>query len=660
MNKIKHKILVMGCLLISLCFVTSCSSNFKRGKKKYDLHEFHEAIKYFEKAEASGHPKKETHFYIAESYRMSNQMRKALPFYQKAIEARSREDEARFHYAECLKFMGKYKESHVLYEKYAKTGKNYKLRKKARTEIKNLEKLEKMVKEEHHYTVTNCEGLNTKNAEFSPMIHKGKMVFTSARKETIFSGNGASYLGIYSHEFNQPTKFDDQAKLYEGEIHHDTEHDASPTFARNGSFMIFARSGNKKKGRRTTDLFISRRKADGSWGEAELLEISSDKAWDACPSISPDGKRLYFASDRKGGAGGNDIWMANLTSSGRAFNVRNLGRQINTSHSEKFPYVDNKGKLYFSSTGHWGLGGLDLFVATRRNGKITVENLGVPFNSPADDFGIIYNTDSTGYFSSDREGGKGGDDIYHFLDETPKTKTFNYFLAIDVAVEDTVTQEDIPLPKSKVEIYEGTIASIKKGNKPIHTFTADAKGHIKEFPVKTKTDYVIKAGNSVSKIQYITTEEEYSMLGREADQDDPKYKKAVNDIHLQTTVYLKPVLGYEFEAIIFYDFARWEIRPDAAKELDERVLTFLKDNPTLIVELGSHTDARGTDQNNLILSQKRAKSAVDYLISKGIDPDRIKAKGYGETDLKIKDAKTEEEHQANRRTTLKVLGIMSE
>lgn len=658
MNKIKHKILVMGGVLASLFFVTSCSSNFKLGKKKYDLHEYHEAIKFFEKAEASGHPQKETHFYIAEAYRMSNQMRKALPFYQKAIEAHSREDEARFHYAECLKFMGKYKEAHVLYERYAKNGKNYKLRKKARTEIKSIEKLEEMVKEEHHYTITNCQGLNTKNAEFSPMIHKGKMVFTSARKETIFSGNGAAYLGIYAHKFDHPTKFQDEATLYEDDIHHATEHDASPTFAHNGSFMIFARSGNQKKGRKTTDLFISRRQPDGTWGEAELMEISSDKAWDACPSISPDGKRLYFSSDRKGGAGGNDIWMASLTSSGRAFGVRNLGRQINTSHSEKFPYVDNHGKLYFSSTGHWGLGGLDLFVATRRNGKIQVKNLGVPFNSPADDFGIIYNTDSTGYFSSDREGGKGGDDIYHFLDQTPDTKDFRYFLAIDVAAEDTVTQEDIPLPSSKVEIYEGTILN----KKLIHTFTADAKGHIKEFAVKPKVEYVIKAGNTISKVQYITKEEAYSMFGREADQEDPKYKKAVNDIHLQTTVYLEPIIPgiTEFEAIIFYDFARWEIRSDAAKELDERVLTFLRDNPKLIVELGSHTDARGTDQNNLILSQKRAKSAVDYLISKGVDSERIRAKGYGETDLKIPKATTEEQHQTNRRTTIKVLGILED
>lgn len=657
MNKIKHKIILMGCLLGSLCFVTSCSSNFKLGKKKFELHEFHEAIQYFEKAEASGHPKKETHFYIAEAYRLSSQMRKALPYYQKAIEAHSREDEARFHYAECLKFMGKYKEAHVLYDQYAKSGRNFKLRKKARTEIKSLEKLEKMVKEEHHYEITNCEGLNTKEAEFSPMIHKGKMVFTSARKETIFRGNGAAYLGIYAHEFKHPTKFSDEAILYEDDIHHDTEHDASPTFAHNGSFMIFARSGNQKKGRRTTDLFISRRQPDGSWGEAELMEISSDKAWDACPSISPDGKRLYFSSDRRGGYGSNDIWVANLTSSGRAYRVRNLGPKINTSHSEKFPYVDNKGKLYFSSTGHWGLGGLDLFVATRRDGKIAIKNLGVPFNSPADDFGIIYNTDSTGYFSSSREGGKGGDDIYHFIDKTPKIKNFRYFLAINVAVEDTITQEDVPLAKSKVEIYEGTI--LKK--KLLHTFTADDKGHIKEFAVKPKTEYVIKAGNSISKVQYINSETAYSMFGREADQDDPKYTKALNDIHLETTVYLKPVIGYEFEAIIFYDFAKWDIRSDAAKELDEKVLTFLKDNPKIIVELGSHTDDRGTDQNNQILSQKRAKSAVDYLISKGIDPERIKAKGYGETDLKHKNAGDDEvKHQENRRTTIKVIGLIED
>ncbi|HAS46481.1 MAG TPA: flagellar motor protein MotB [Microscillaceae bacterium] len=660
MNKIKHKIIVIGCLFASMSFITSCMTNFKRGKKKFDLHEFHEAIQYFEKAEASGHPPAQTHYYIAEAYRMSSQMEKALPYYQKAIQAKSREDEARFHYAEALKFMGKYKESHVLYEQYAKNGKNYKLRRKARTEIKSLEKLEKMVKEEHNYVVTNCEGINTSQAEFSPMIHKGKMVFTSARKATIFKGNGHAYLGIYAHDFKHPTKFQDEATLYEDDIHHDTEHDASPTFAHDGSFMIFARSGNQKKGRQTTDLFISRRQPDGTWGEAELLEISSEKAWDASPSISPDGKRLYFSSDRRGGYGGNDIWVANLTSSGRAYNVRNLGSRINTRHSEKFPYVDNQGKLYFSSTGHWGLGGLDLFVATRRDGKIKVKNMGVPFNSASDDFGIIYNTDSTGYFSSNREGGKGNDDIYHFIDKTPKTKDFRYFLAIDVATEDTTTNEDIPLAGSKVEVYEGSVGD----KKLIHTFTADAKGHIKEFAVQTKKEYVIKAGNTIGTIKYLTNEEEYSMLGREADPDDPKYKKAINDIHLETTIYLQPVLINTntpvMEAIIYYDLDKWDIRPDAAKELDNKVLTFLKDNPKIIVELGSHTDERGPDNYNLVLSQKRAKSAVDYLISKGIESDRIKAKGYGETDLKIKKATTETEHQENRRTTIKVIGILDE
>ena len=418
--------------------------------------------------------------------------------------------------------------------------------------------------------------------------------------------------------------------------------------APDSSFIIFAY--NNTTNPKDSDLFIAYQQADKTWGIPKRLAISFEKTDDISPAISRDGKRLYFSSNRINGYGGYDLWVARLDSTGKAYATRNLGAKINTNKDEKFPFVSSKGKLYFASNGHLGKGKLDLLEATRKHGKIKVRNLGDTFNSKTNDFGLVYLTDTSGYYYTDR---KESLDTIHFVNKTPK---FRYFLTIKVLAEDSTGQTDIPLPNSTVEIYEGSMVN----KKFLQRFTTNAQGLVKDIPVKPQKEYVIKAGNHVNKIKYFTNEEEYSMFGKEADPNESQQGQTISDIRLETSIYLKSVLinTLVMEFIIYYDFDKWDIRPDAAKELDKRVLTFLKNNPNVIVEFGSHTDARGSNSYNFKLSQKRAESAVSYLISKGIKANRIKANGYGKTDLKIKQAPIEATLQVNRRTTIKIIGFI--
>ncbi|OJJ18272.1 hypothetical protein BKI52_25975 [marine bacterium AO1-C] len=417
--------------------------------------------------------------------------------------------------------------------------------------------------------------------------------------------------------------------------------------APDSAFIIFAY--NNTTDPNDSDLFIAYRQSDKTWGTPKRLAISFEKTDDISPAISRDGKRLYFSSNRINGYGGYDIWVARLDSTGKAYATRNLGAKINTPKDEKYPFISSQRKLYFSSNGHQSKGKLDLFEATRKNRKINVKNLGNTFNSAANEFGLVYLTDTSGYYYSDR---KGKLDTVHFVNKTPR---FRYFLTIKIVIEDTTTQRDIPLPNSTVDIYEGTFLN----KKFLQRFTTDAQGLVRNFPVNPQKEYTIKAGNNVSNIKYLTTEEEYTMTGREADPDDPRYDQTISDIHLEVSIYLKPLLidTLVMAPIIYYDFKRWDIRPDAAKELDKSVLTFLKNNPTVIVELSYHTDL---NNYNFHLSHKRSKSAVDYLISKGVKANRIKVKKCSKTDFKNQHIPSKVTYHKNRCTTIKIIGLTDE
>ncbi len=281
----------------------------------------------------------------------------------------------------------------------------------------------------------------------------------------------------------------------------------------------------------------------------------------------------------------------------------NLGEDINTPGDEMFPFVHADGTLYFSSDSHIGIGGLDIYKATKgENGRWTVENMKAPINSPDDDFGIVFEHDSErGFFSSSRKG-RGNDELYSFF--LPPLK-FN----ITGVVKNEKTDKVIP---------GATVKSIGSDGITVEAETNDEGGF--RFMLKPNTDYVFIASSN----GYLNGKERETTKGLEKSQD------------FQTTIYLSQVDQVITIENIFYDFAKWDLRPESMVSLDKLVET-LNDNPYITIELMSHTDSRGTDEDNMILSQKRAQSVVQYLISKGIAADRLQAKGYGETEPKMVD-----------------------
>ncbi len=652
--------------------LTACSTPFKNAKKSYDRAEYQTAIGLFEKVLAEGESGSKVNEYIAESYRQSGRISEAEPFYKAALEANSSEDNVRFYYGYALKANGKYEEAKQVFERYSGSGGNTEFIKRAKQEVKNLESIDQLLNQKNYYRVENCTGINSEIDEYAPVLYQDRLLFSANRKNGTYSGTGQGFSGIYAFDFSNVENCTGSANIFSQQLSLSTANEASPTFARDGSFVIFARSSSGEKGESDeVNLYIAR-STEAGWSDGELLPYpvniseklytesgqeqlrgSKGDYWTACPSITPDGKRLYFASNREGGYGGTDIWMGDINAGGRVSNVRNLGNTINTAGDEFYPYVSDGGVLYFASNGHPGFGGLDIFEASRKEGVTTIKNLGAPINSSANDYGLVFKDDLSGYFASDREGGAGLSDIYTFVDETPDIKIVNYFLAIEVVgIDPKNPGVEYPLPQAKVEFLEGT--KLRKEDK-LNDFTANEQGKIDKFPVELHTDYLAIANAGA---EYFKKEEEYTTRGKAIAQEF--LTRPETDTVLTMKIVLEKIVisdpdTYEYggELEINFDFGKYDIRTDAAVILDEFVI-FLKENPQIIVELSSHTDAVGSDENNLILSQNRAESTVAYLVSKGIEPERLKAKGYGEQKLKVD---TQQANEENRRSEFRVIGI---
>jgi len=634
-------------IVLSLGFLMGCSllqSPLKKAEKKYEKGEYQYAIEFYKQALGKKSGNAYINFQIAESYRQSNRIGEALEFYKKAIDQGIEDEDAQFYYAFALKAHGKYPEAAQQLSRYLQKARSRDNIKVAKEEIENLKIVKEIAAKSSKFEIKPSDYLNTPAGEYAPAVRENKIIFTSSRGDgKIYAGTGTRFSDLFIYDFENTTTETGLVKPFRDGINLDGFHEAAATFTKDGRTMVFARSNSgKKKDTKDVDLYLSRFK-DGKWTEPATLRINDPIAWDSGPAFSRDGRTLYFASNRKGGYGGIDLYKATMDANGNFGRVTNMGAQINTPGDEMFPYASDDGKLYFSSTGHPGLGRLDLFVATKAGKEIRVENLGVPMNSTADDFGIAFKTPKTGYFSSDREGGKGDDDIYEFVDTTPDDKIVNYFVAGITVPRDSpqVVLEDV---RVKVLGSDGTL---------VNNFVTGIDGRFK-FPITLGENYTILA----EKEDYLTKREFFSAEG----------------IGIPNELLTKPVTDTTFEMIvpmerividkaivlenIYYDLDKFNIREDAAIELD-KLVDILKDNPGIKIELSSHTDSRNTDAYNMTLSQKRAESAVEYIISQGIDPERMVAKGYGETMLvnKCKDGVecTEQEHQANRRTEFKVL-----
>ena len=625
--------------LIILIFILQSCVTSKSALKNFNNAEYNSAAEKYNQIVKEDDPK--INFLLAESYRKSNQIKKSSDYYKKAIENGYKDEIVHYYLALSLKANSKINEAITTINNYLQKGKNEKYIAYAKAELKNLNKL-KNYPDSSYYSVKNLEAINSNLTEYSPTYSNGKLFFVSNRDtEKTYKGTGTPFTDIYEIKTKGAIVDQNSLKILPDNINDEEVNEGSIAFSKDGMFMIFAKGNDgKSSGRNNVDLYYSRYRSN-KWQTPRLLNINNSKSWDSTPFLSVDGKTLYFSSNRSNGYGGTDIYKANLNKRGRWVNLQNLGPEINTPGNEMYPYVSEDGKLYFASDYHLGFGGLDIMIATRKGGEISIENPGKPLNSEGDDFGIYFFNQTKGFFTSNRIGGKGDDDIYTFVNNDPELKIVNYKLT-----GNTLTPEN---ENSYLTLDNSTVKLTDRDNNIIEeTFTGNDGSF--SFIVYPEEEYYLVG----EKENYFNSRVEFNTLGKTADK--AKLKNFITNISFEKNLILEKIILNKSIVLenIYYDLDRANIRDDAALELN-KLVRILIDNPKISIELSSHTDDRATVEYNLDLSQRRAESAVNYIISKGISKNRLIAKGYGESELIIKNATSEEEHQINRRTEFKVI-----
>jgi len=637
-----RKLLIVCAAAGSAALLSGCaaSGGMSKADKSFARGQYEVAIPLYKADVAKGKGAAIANFRIGEAYRMSNRIEMAEPFYKAALDGGVKNADAGYRYGEALRAAGKYDEAAAQFTAYAGSGGNRTLAARAEADARNATASKAVAAIRNKYDVVPVDALNSPASDFGGtlMAGSGELVFASGRDGKKYLGNGENFNDLYAIKFDNAAAMTGGAvRKLEGPFNTETQHEASATYTPDGNTMVFARSNDgSKKGYLSVDLWISYKKA-GAWSEPVLANINDRTADDFSPAFAPDGTTLYFASSRKGGQGGNDLYKATLGPNGRFSPAENLGETINSAGNDNFPGVAPDGTLYFASDGRPGLGKLDLFMV--KSGQPV--NLGADVNTVADDFAPLPMANETGLFSSNRAGGKGSDDEYMFKKKPLKLVAF--FADGTVLERDDKANTTTPVA--------GALVTLAGANGQPLTATSGPDG---KFSVKldSATSYAVRAERAGDFSSRATV----STVGRKPAQD--QLPNLTNDIQVPVTLTLnKIILAKAIEVKdILYDYNKFNIRPDAAIRLDTLVQT-LVDNPKISIELSSHTDQRGKDPYNLKLSQQRAQAAVDYIVSKGVDKARITAKGYGETRPIVAKPTSEEEYQRNRRTEFKVTRV---
>ncbi len=559
-------------------------------------------------------------FTIAECYRLTGDNKQAEAWYVKAIKANYTDPKAKLYLADAKKAQEKYNEALIEYTNYQTEAPSDQ---RGEDGIKSCELATKWKENPTRYKVENMTLINTKDPDFCPTYADkkyNKLYFTSMRPGVTggaFDGSlGEFFSDIFETQMDKNGRWSTPASLPAPVNTADNE--GLTTITKKGDLMIFTRCLAEKNKNSLNQLWSAVKKGN-VWGEPEKLSFCTDTNKFASPAISSGGLTLLFSSDMAGGQGGNDIWMSTYNKKDKKWDTPvNLGPTINTPGNDVFPYLHDDGTLYFSSDGHLGMGGLDIFRAEKKgkNEWTNVTNLKYPINSAGDDFGIIFEgTKERGYLSSNREGTKGADDIWSFV-----------LPPLLFSITGTVTD-----CKNKDAIANVVVKLLGSDGSSVETKT-DEDGHYKFAEngtarfVNTNTSYTVTtqvANDLVTKkapngFVNSSAKAKVTTVGVE----DAKTFKGINFcfVPIEKEIRFPDVL---------YDLAKWDLTPQAQDSLNFLYQTLI-DNPSFVIELSSHTDYRGPDQDNQVLSEKRAQSCVDYLVSKGIPAERMKAKGYGE------------------------------
>ncbi|KGO93521.1 OmpA family protein, partial [Flavobacterium enshiense] len=619
-----------------------------KADKKYDNYAYIDAIKIYEKVAEKGHKSISLFEKLGDAYYFNGEYDKAEKWYSQLFampEAADAAPEYYFRYAQSLKSVGNYAKADEYLTKFFQKTNN-----PTGAELVNQKDyLAELQKDSDRYKVENAGDINTEYSDYGSMFKGGDVIFTSARKsKDVFqrkhSWTGQNFTRLFTAKAAEDGKLS-EAKEFSKDL--DSKfHEATPVFSKDGNTVYFTRNNYNEGKKRKSDDKVTKLKIykatlkDGKWQDVKELPFNNDNYSVAHPALSADGKTLYFSSDMPGTLGQSDIFRVAINEDGSFGAPENLGEKINSPMRETFPYLDDKNVLYFSSDDHLGVGGLDVFESKmNKDGSFTsIKNVGAPVNSPKDDFGYIVNTQThIGYFTSNRDGGAGSDDIYKFKESI-------CLQIIKGKVTDISSLQ--PLASAKVILMNANMEVIK-------TIDADASGNfVFEEGIECDKKYYIRAGYPDYETKEIGVATPLS--SGETRADIALVKKAP-PIVVGTDLAKVLDLG-----IILFDLDKWNIRPDAAVEL-EKVIAVMKEYPKMKVDIRAHTDSRATAKYNMKLSTNRAKSTLEYMVKNGIDRSRLTSKGYGESQLlnRCKDGVkcSEEEHQKNRRSEFIVISM---
>ena len=643
-------------LFCIVCFSSNINAQKKSRKmvkadQAFSLEQYNKAAELYQKAyqtTKSRAVKSEIIFKQAECYRLSGNKKRAESYYKRAIKAKYPDVIVYLRYADILRMNEKYGEAKEQYQKYIQLNPSDI---SGEMGLKSCDYAINWLDNPTRYKVEIMPLVNSRFSDFSPSFGNGEyseIYFTSSRSggfsNKVDDRTGETFTDIYSSKLNKKGKWSVPTMLEEPI--NTAGNEGSVVLNKRGTTMYFTKCDVQKKKSLGCNIYVSNRNGK-VWGPPTMLQIKVDSNTTlGHPTISEDETTLIFSSDLSGGYGGKDLWIVKQQKRGKWSDPVNLGPAVNTSNDEMFPFLHSDGTLYFASTGHIGMGGFDIFKSyPDENGNYSsITNLKYPVNTSGNDFGmIIEKSGERGYLTSDRKGGKGGDDIYQF--ELPPL-----VLSMRGVVTDSKTGAIITNAKVILSSSKGEGAETKTDNTGSYNFKLD--------PLLSYEILVASEG-------YLNKKMTETTVGIDEN------KVFVID------VVMDPVKKEIILPKIEYDFAKWNLRDKSISDLD-MLAEALKDNPNVVIELKSHTDFVGDNKSNLRLSQRRADACISYLVSVGIDPGQLVAVGVGEDEpfvIENKDGRFKEgdvltesyinkikfrknkkkAHQYNRRTSFKVL-----